>query len=251
MFLPGIVSVTYRPMTPEQLVGAASHAGLSCIEWGGDVHVPHGDTDTAETVGALTRKAGLSVISYGTYYRAGTYGENFSSVFTDLLHTADALGTQNLRLWAGSKNSEDVTAEERKALTEELRLCAALASRWGKTISFEFHGGTLTNTAASAKQLIEDIGEHNVSLYWQPNQFRSPKDNCDALTLVLPYVSNVHVFAWEERQRLPLAAHTDRWQDYLSILASTGRDHGLLLEFVPQDDPTLLRGEAETLLSLL
>ena len=251
MFYPGIVSVTFRPLTPTQLIDCASDASLSCVEWGGDVHVPHGALDTAKTVGDLTRERGLSVISYGTYYRAGTYGEDFPAVFSAIQDTAEALGTSHLRLWAGNKNAEDYTDAERAAVTNELRQCAQMAACRGQTISFEYHGGTLTNTAASAKRLMEDIGAANAFLYWQPNQSLSHEENCAALKLLLPYVSNVHVFAWIVGQRLPLAEHADRWSDYLSILRTSGRDHGLLLEFVPQDDPTVLPREAQTLLSLL
>ena len=251
MFYPGIVSVTYRPLTPKQLIDIAADASLCCIEWGGDVHVPHGDLDTAKAVGLMTRKAGLSVISYGTYYRAGTCGEDFPAVFSAMLDTADALGAPNLRLWAGTKHAEDVTSDERRSITNELSLCAAMAAERGKTISFEYHGGTLTNTAVSAKQLIEDLGAANASLYWQPNPHLSHEDNCAALALVLPYVSHVHVFAWEPGKRLPLQSHIARWQDYLSMLKTTGRDHGLLLEFVPQDDPAVLSAEAMTLCSML
>ena len=128
MLYPGIVSVTYRPLTPKQLIDTAADAALCCIEWGGDIHVPHGELDTAKAVGQMTREAGLSVISYGTYYRAGTYGEDFPRVFAGMLDTADALGAPNLRLWAGNKNAEDVTADERRSITEELSRCAAMAA---------------------------------------------------------------------------------------------------------------------------
>ncbi len=251
VFYPGIVSVTYRPLTPQKLIALARTAGLCCVEWGGDIHVPHGDIGCAVRVGGMTRGAGLAPISYGTYYRAGTYGETYAAVFSEMLETADALGTSNLRLWAGNANSEDVTPILREALTAELRHCAHLAAQRGKTVSFEYHAGTLTNTAASAKQLMEELGADNASLYWQPHQHASFEDNCADLALLLPYVSNIHVFAWEERTRLALASHADRWKGYLSILKGTHRNHALLLEFTPHDDPDELCTEAETLLSWL
>ena len=40
------------------------------------------------------------------------------------------------------------------------------------TISFEYHGGTLTNNADSALRLMHDIARANASLYWQPNQYK-------------------------------------------------------------------------------
>ena len=112
MFIPGLVSITYRPLTPAQLIALTRTAGLSAIEWGGDVHVPHGNTGAAARVGGMTRGAGLDTISYGTYYKAGTYGSAYADTFAAMLDTADALGAPNLRLWAGGKNSQDVTADE-------------------------------------------------------------------------------------------------------------------------------------------
>ena len=43
----GLVSVSFRPHTPEDILKAMQCAGLNYIEWGGDVHVPHGDEKTA------------------------------------------------------------------------------------------------------------------------------------------------------------------------------------------------------------
>lgn len=249
MFIPGLVSVTYRPMTPAEIISAARHAGLSAIEWGGDVHVPHGDTRRATLVGGMTRGACLFPLSYGTYYHAGTYGDDYRAEMLRCIETADDLGTPNLRLWAGKKNSEDVTPEARAALVSELRECARLAACRGKKISFEYHQNSLTNKAPSAVQLIEEIGMPNVTLYWQPNQFVSFEQNIENLKLVLPYVSNVHVFAWKERDRFLLSEHETMWRTYLDILSSDGKEHGLLMEFVPHDDPALLDSEAATLLS--
>ncbi len=247
MFIPGLVSITYRPLNPTEILSAVRAANLSAVEWGGDVHVPHGDTKTATIVGGMTRGAGIFPISYGTYYRVGTYGEAYQTEFWKCVESADTLGSPNLRLWAGNKNSEDVTAAERTVIVREARACARIAATRGKKISFEYHGGTLTNKADSAVRLIEEIGMPNVSLYWQPNQFVSFEENIANLKSVLPYVSNVHVFAWIGGDRFPLADHETMWRTYLDILASTGRMHGCLMEFVPGDDPTILTEEAATL----
>ena len=67
----GLVSVTYRRLPAEAVVRLAKDAGLACIEWGSDVHVPETDPAGARRVGEFTRAAGLSVASYGTYYRLG------------------------------------------------------------------------------------------------------------------------------------------------------------------------------------
>ena len=253
MLYPGLVSITYRQCGPEQIIALCRDNNLSAVEWGGDVHVPHGDLETAVKVAGMTRAAGLSMPSYGTYYKAGTYGDRYRTEFEKLLQTADALNTPALRLWAGSKNSEDITKDERDILIRELRDCADLAAEHGKIITFERHNGTLTNRASSALAMIEEIGRENVHTHWQPSQFLSHEENCTGLSLLLPYIDCVHVFAWEGKnsQRFTLAEHRDRWADYLSILKGAGQDIYLLMEFTPNNDPAELKTEAETLLSWL
>jgi 3-dehydroshikimate dehydratase len=43
MIHPGLVSVTFRKLTPVEVAGLVKKGGLKSIEWGGDIHVPHGD----------------------------------------------------------------------------------------------------------------------------------------------------------------------------------------------------------------
>ena len=253
MLYPGLVSITYRQCSPEQLITLCKNNNLKAVEWGGDIHVPHGDFDTAAHVAELTRAAGLSMPSYGTYYKAGSYGDNYRTEFEKILRCACELGTPALRLWAGSKNSEDITEDERSALIRELQDCADMAAEHGKILTFERHNGTLTNRAASALAMIGEIGRKNVRTHWQPSQFLTHEENCAGLSLLLPYIDCVHVFAWEgaSSQRFTLAEHRDRWADYLSILKGAGQDIYLLLEFTPTNDPAELPAEAETLLSWL
>ena len=253
MLYSGLVSITYRQLTHDAIIALCCENKMSAVEWGGDVHVPHGDTETAAKVAEMTRAAGLCMPSYGTYYKAGTYGDNYRAEFENMLKTAVALGSPALRLWAGSKNSEDISKEERDALIRELRDCADMAAEHGKIITFERHIGTLTNRAASALAMIEEIGRDNVRTHWQPSQFLTHEENCAGLTLLLPYIDCVHVFAWEgaNARRFPLAEHRDRWADYLSILNGAGQDLYLLMEFTPNNDPAEFREEAAALLSWL
>ena len=60
-WIPGLVSISFRSLSPEEIIRIAKAAGLSAIEWGGDVHVPFGEIETARRVGEITRAAGLSI----------------------------------------------------------------------------------------------------------------------------------------------------------------------------------------------
>ena len=53
MFISGVVSVSFRPNSVEEIINAAKNANLSLIEWGSDVHSPAGDTLLAEKISKL------------------------------------------------------------------------------------------------------------------------------------------------------------------------------------------------------
>ena len=40
----GLVSISFRKKTPLELIKASKESGLEYIEWGGDVHIPMGNT---------------------------------------------------------------------------------------------------------------------------------------------------------------------------------------------------------------
>ena len=61
--------MTFRQLTPQQIVELCVHNRLQVIKWSGDLHVPHGDIDTVTQVGRLTRQHELDVAAYGSYYR--------------------------------------------------------------------------------------------------------------------------------------------------------------------------------------
>ena len=45
--IKGLVSISFRSKSVEEIALAARDAGLEAIEWGGDVHTPHGDIAAA------------------------------------------------------------------------------------------------------------------------------------------------------------------------------------------------------------
>ena len=251
MFNTGIVSVTFRQKTIDEILSLCRATGLDSIEVGSDVHAPKENLALCAEIAEKARESGVSIVSYGTYYKLGQYPDA-KAEFSAYIAAAKALGTSNLRIWAGVRNSQDVSEPERAALTAEARLCADLAAAGGMTLSFEYHGGTLTNTSESALRLMRELDRPNAYLYWQPNQYQDISFNTAALRSVLPYVSNVHVFAWDARSgpciRFPLADHAGAWKQYLDILASDKKDRALLLEFVKDDSDAQLREDAKTLI---
>ncbi|MFP3607479.1 hypothetical protein, partial [Paraburkholderia sp. SIMBA_053] len=91
-----LCSVTFRSLSAERVIELAAEARLEVIEWGADSHVLAGDVEQAARVARLTTDAGLVSCSYGSYFRAGA-----DESITPVLDTAEALGVDRVRVWAG------------------------------------------------------------------------------------------------------------------------------------------------------
>ncbi|MBQ8511371.1 MAG: TIM barrel protein [Clostridia bacterium] len=243
MLIPGLVTVTFRKFGIPKICTTASAAGLSLLEWGGDVHVPPMDEGAVSRAKSCSAACGLTIDTYGSYYRCNGTDEDIDAVVT----TAHSLGANNLSVWAVTRGTADTDAAMRREITDNLRRVCVSAAKFGITVSPEFHGGTITDHFESAVRLAHDVAEDNLRLYWQPNQFRDLSYNLSALEAVQPFLSNVHVFAWAGHDKFPLEAAESPWRQYIERIAADGRDHGMLLEFVCDDTEEQLYRDAETL----
>ena len=249
---PGLCSVTFRDLDVETVVRLARAAGLECIEWAGDAHVPPGDIAAAQRARELTEQAGLAVASYGSYLRCEGSPEEFRAESAAVLAAARALGAPRIRVWAGGTGSAGTTLERRAEIAGRIQQFADLSAAQGIDVGLEFHGRTLTDEIGSTLALLDEIDRPTVLTYWQPHQDMPSAEALGTLRQVLPRVSTIHVFSWwPGSERLPLAERAELWREVLSILHAEGSDRDALLEFVPGDDPALLPREAETLRALI
>ncbi len=248
MILPGLVSVTFRKLAPTEVAALVKKAGLQSIEWGGDVHVPHGDLARAREVREVTLEHGLVTAAYGSYYRAGQ-GESTGLPFERVLQTAVELGAPTIRVWPGGVGSAEIDEEGRWKIIHDLRRIAGLAARSRVSISMEFHGGTLTDTNESASKLLVEVDHPNVFIGWQPHNGEATDECVAGLEEVLPRVSNIHVFHWwpTAAERHPLANGAERWSPFWSLIKQAPGDRHALLEFVQGDSPEAFLRDAATL----
>ena len=252
MIRSALVSITFRKLSPAEIVGLVKQAGLDGIEWGGDVHVPHGDVSRAGEVRRMTEDAGLQVSAYGSYYRVG---HEEPCPFEPIVETAIALGAPVIRVWAGKQGSEASDAAYRDLVVDMSRRIAGLAADAGVTVAYEFHGNTLTDTNASARQLLEEVGHDNLKSYWQPPRGATVDYCLEGLDAIRPWLLHVHAFTWREREgqqrgpaeRLPLAEGKAAWARYLQKIAAVGHDCFAELEFVRGDAPEQFLEDAATL----
>lgn len=244
-FQLGLVSISFRSLSFEQIIARVKAAGLASVEWGGDVHVPAGRADVAHLVREATEAAGLAVSEYGSYYRLGfSLPEEIDAVVA----CARALGTDTVRVWAYNKGSAEATGEEyRRTVSDARRICAQFPDL---TFCTECHNNTLTDDYRANLRLLEDVGMANFASFWQPNQHKSFAYNMESARALSPFVKAVHTFAWEGNERFPLAEHRDRWVEYLSVFAQEPKIK-VMLEFMHDDSPDSLSTTAAELKNII
>lgn len=244
MFKSGVVSVSFRALSAEEVIKITKDAGLEAIEWGSDVHAPVGETERLRRIAELQKDAGLYCSSYGTYFRIG---ENSIEELIAYIESAKILGTNVLRLWCGKKNYEDCTKEEKLFILEESRKAARIAEREGAVLCMECHNNTFTNSFLGALELMNYVKSPAFRMYWQPSTTADLKTNLEYAKAIAPYTANLHVFYYENGVPRQLEFGIDSWKEYLSCFPG---DRHLLLEFMPDKKPESLGREAAALLKL-
>jgi len=250
MILPGIVSVTFRSLSPRRIIELTAQAKLAAIEWGGDIHVPHGDLSTAASIRRMCESSGIAISAYGSYFRADGAPEPSATAVVD---TAAELGARIVRVWAGVTGSAAATPVNRAAVVEQLVRCCDLAAARNLVVATEFHGGTLTDHVESCDRLLDEVNRPNFRTFWQPPNGME----CDLAVAGLRRIRNrlvhVHVFHWfpDHMHRLPLADGQDRWLKYLKEVAAQsaidGETRYASLEFVRDDSVDQFQQDAATL----
>jgi sugar phosphate isomerase/epimerase len=244
----GLCSVTFRSLGPEEVVELAADNGLRAVEWAGDVHVPPGDEAAARRAARWCDAAGVTCASYGSYLQVGASDD---AVVDATLDTAAALAVPHVRVWCEYGVTPAADADARGRVVEQLAAVTGAAATRNLTVSTEFHPGTLTETAASARRLLDEVGASNLFTYWQPLP-GAPGDVLEGeLGLVLEDVSHLHVFWWDgDGTRRPLAEGDGAWPALVAAARHRGRWPGprvAFLEFVRDDEPAHLRQDAAVL----
>lgn len=249
IFRTGLMSVTFRPEPVEAVVRLAVQSGLGRIAWSGDVHVPAGEFKAADRTRQLCLSAGVAIESYGSYWKAE--GPGLEEFFT-VLETAVRLQAPRIRVWAGSRASGNVNDADRSRIAEQLARAADMAAGCGISLHMEFHLNTLTDTAASATDLLMRVASLRavdgfpLHSYWQPRPGVSDAAALAELHVLEGKMCAFHVFSWDSSaRRLPLAAHRQSWLERLSAVEIMGAPQfDLMLEFVANGSPEQLREDA-------
>jgi sugar phosphate isomerase/epimerase len=248
----GLTSITFRQLCPNEIIDLTLQENLDGIEWGGDLHAPHGNIKIADEVYKMTADAGLDVIAYGSYFVLGFSAENGLD-FKSVLDSAVALHAPVIRVWVGKIASAEADENYRTKIIEETKTIAKLAAEKNIEIAFESHINTLTDTGESTVDLLEKINMENVKTYWQPDPSWSIEENLRKLSLIFPWLRNIHVFHWTDENfiRLPLNDGKDKWIKYFNKIAALDFDTYAIIEFVKDDSIEQFHTDAKTLKKLL
>lgn len=241
----GLVSVSFRQHTPKEILEAIKKSGLTCIEWGSDVHAPCHDTVRLKEIAELQKEYGIICSSYGTYFRLG---ETPIAELKGYMQAAKILGTNILRLWCGGKSGKVMTDTQRNDLFGVCQKAAKIAENNGMILCMECHKGTFTENPDDAVWLMEMVNSSHFRMYWQPFQWQNLEENIINATKIANYAEHIHVFNWCGKEKLPLAEAIADWQSYLKQFS---KPRTLLLEFMPDNKISTLPREAESLRTII
>ena len=244
MFKTGVVSVSFRALSVDEVIKNTKEAGLLAIEWGSDVHAPYTDLERINYIAKAQAEAGLYCSSYGTYFKLG---EHDTEELRGYIAAAKILGTNILRLWCGNKNYSDMTEEEHAHVISEAKKAAKIAEELGAVLCMECHNNSFTDTLEGALYLMKSVNSEAFRMFWQPAIKQSVEKNVEYASAIAPYTYNVHVFYYEDGVKHPLADGVPSWRKYLACFS--GKEN-LLLEFMPDNRPEALAQEAKTLNAL-
>jgi sugar phosphate isomerase/epimerase len=244
MIAPGLCSVTFRSLTADEVIRVACRAGVDGIEWGADVHAPPGGGPEIAAITARSRDAGLEVVSYGSYLGMAPPDGNDDAAVDAVLATARALDAPMVRIWTEFGVTPASSDAERRRVAERTAALADRIVEQGLLAALEFHPATLTETAASARRLVEELGRTGLLTHWQPDPALPPRAALDELDLVTSHLAHLHVFAWGPGGIDDRHALADGEPLWVSALALADRDGAALpvrryalCEYVRGDDP--------------
>ncbi len=252
MIKSALCSVSFRSKTPDEIISLAAKAGLSAIEWASDAHVQQGDIALAKEVAKKTRDAGLEVSSYGSYFRLGS-----NTDIVPFLESAAALGTNEIRIWAGFNPSSYHNFTQRTALIREAKEISRKASEYGITISTECHANTLTDTPQSLIYFMHEVNEPNFRTYWQALLQVPEDEQLHSLSTIYASgkLTNLHVYYFKQfensREQTLLEDAYDIWKERFAIFKNDDTVRYAMLEFVRNGADESLLSDAKTLNALL
>ncbi len=244
MLIPGIVSATFKNLSIDDVIAITRRNKLKAIEWSENHHIELGNTMQASAVKEKCLDVGVSIASYGSYYRLGKGMD-----FRKSLDNAIAIGSERIRIWAGDKPSSAVADDEYELLVKEAQQISAIAADNGIMVCLEWHKNTLTDRNQSGLKFLNDVDCSNFRTFWQPSPEMDVEERCEGIKMVSKFIENIHVYYWDNTGRRPLSEGESDWKRYMKLFGPD--DHYALLEFVKDNTIVQFSSDASAFLSWL
>lgn len=242
----GLSSVSYRNARPKTIIELARAAGLGGIEWSADTHAPHGDLKRADELLMATLRAGLTVTSYGSFYRL-CGGADPESGFSAVLDSARRLQAATIRIWAPFERGISV-----ETVAAEGRSIADKTGKLGITVCLEPHERSAVHDYRTLLDAVLLAGHPFFKACWtQLPAGCSPGVQQEAARELAPHLALAHIRNWTSGyDRMPLAASEACWTA-VEGMGTYHRDSVLdcwaVLEYLADESPETLKREADAL----
>ncbi len=242
----GLASVTFRNKSIEEIVSLCKNAGVGFIEWGADIHVK--TADDAKKAKQLCDGAGLTIPSYGSYYRVGSGDED---EWLSLCENAKIMGAKSIRVWLGKKNSEDTSEKEYAALLADLKKICEKAAEYGILVCPECHDYTFNNDTSAFLKISRDLNMPNFKTYFQSRYFRLEYD-LDRIERTFDFIENIHISYSDLKKE---QADKEKNEDYIDILMNKFKDKNfsgiVFIEFTENAEEKSFLQDVENLRKIL
>ena len=196
-----------------------------------DVHVK--TQEDAHRVKRLCDEAGISISSYGSYYRVGSGDKN---EWLTLCKNAEIMGAESIRVWLGSKDSEETTPEEYSTLLSDASDICTAAEGFGLLVCPECHDHTYNNNTYAFLRLKSDLGKPNFRTYFQSRYFRKEYD-LDRIDKTFDHIINIHVSYRDQKLEQADRVKDETYLDsLLEEFKAKGFSGAVILEFCENEE---------------
>ncbi len=190
----GLCTIAFQERPLFEVLELAAEAGFDGVEpWGKPDHLPlTTPDDRVREIRAKLDSLNLECSHFGSYVRLGEErpSDQQEADMRRSLEIAGLLGTKIIRMWAGSKNSEDMSEADWARTVEDGKKYCALAEPLGIQLAMEMHGNTLTNRSAAMIDLINRVGSPMLKANYQI--LNGAEDPYDRARAAAPYAVMAH-----------------------------------------------------------
>ncbi|MBN2288034.1 MAG: sugar phosphate isomerase/epimerase [Candidatus Glassbacteria bacterium] len=192
----GLCTIAFQERPLDEVLELAARVGFDGVEpWGKPDHLPlTSPDDRVLEIRDKVRSLGLEVSHYGCYVRLGDGQEPAEKdrEMDRVISITGMLGTGIARIWAGTKDSEELDERDWRLMVEDGKRFCARAEEAGVLLAMEMHSNSVTNRAAGAARLIELVGSPALRANYQAIFGPGGEDFYQRARTVGPWVVMVH-----------------------------------------------------------